>query len=102
MIESSKSDETNAGICPKTDKTKDLSYVPETPVPANKKFWWCGEEGKICTFPFYYLSELYYDPYIDDSGVAKCGTLDNSFEPIVYSDAFGINQLESAFPCSGE
>ena len=93
--------ETNSGICPKTDNTSGWSttFPPAIPVPAERM--WCGEAEKICTFPFIYLADIYYDPYIDASGVARCGTMDSQNTPFNYS-GFGVNQLESANPCSSE
>ena len=90
---------TNAGICPKYDKTRVwATYIPpQTPVPERRLL--CGDKDKICTFPFSYLSKLYYDPYKDTSGVARCGTKSTSLGPVVYKN---VDKLDSVIPCSGE
>ena len=87
------SSETIAGICPKYDKTQ----YAEVPVPGTQL--WCGESsGSICTFPFIFESKLRYEPYTDAEGVSRCGTKDNSFQPIEYAY---VNELDEAVPCKG-
>ena len=105
VVGPTKNNETNAGICPKTDHTRPWKfrgtepvYPPELPVPG--KHLWCGEKaGSICTFPFSYESKLFYEPYIDSQGVSRCGTLDSSRAPTEYSS---VNNLDTAVPCNGE
>ena len=95
-IGSEKISETTAGICPKYDKPK----YGEVPVPDGKQLW-CGEaSGSICTFPFKINgSKLIYEPYKDSQGVSRCGTEDNSTEPIEYAS---VNDLDAAIPCKGK
>ena len=102
--------DTNAGICPKSDKTRGYpefddstvpSYPPEIPVPG--KHSWCGEEtDSICTFPFFLNnltgSNLHYEPYKDASGELRCGT-QNDYYPIDYYTTYN---LSTAIQCSGK
>ena len=67
--------QTIAGICPKTDPDDSwiqINFYSVTTHIPDKLYFWCSGSS-ICTFPFYYKSELYYEPvYIDGGG--KCGT----------------------------
>ena len=63
-IEDSNNHEINAGICPKSDKTKAWQFsggqpiLPiDIPFPNNRKVFWCRDGGKICTFPFQIQNE---------------------------------------------
>ena len=90
----------NAGICPKSDKTHAWengrqSILPtEIPFPDIRKELWCGDGGKMCTFPFQIQNDptYYSEPYNN-----KCGT-DDSWMPIAYS----TNELETAQLCTGK
>ena len=96
---------TSAGICPKADISRpwrfeesEPIYPPEVFVPG--KQLWCGKDsGSICTFPFFLSGFLFYEPYIDISGVSRCGTFNNALVPINYDSP---NDLEVAVPCNGK
>ena len=91
-IGTAESRETNAGICPKYDKTR----YAEVSVPGTQL--WCGESsGSLCIFPFIFESKRRYEPYID-SGVSRCGTEDYSFASIEYAS---VNDLDIAVQCKG-
>ena len=87
--------ETNAGICPKTNKTLIPGSIspPATPVPENERL--CGKDGEICTFPFIFNSVTYFEPY-----ESKCGSKSDDVYAIDYKD--DDDDLESAIQCNGE
>ena len=92
--------ETNAGICPKTNKTLIPGSIspPATPVPENERL--CGKDGEICTFPFIFNSVTYFEPYKDATRQSKCGTKDDESSAETYDE--DDDDLDPAMPCSGE
>ena len=101
MIEKSNDNDTNAGICPKSDKTQAWIYGGQKifptniTMPDNREQIWCGDKGKICTFPFQIKNALTYysEPFNN-----KCGTKDVKTIPISYD----ADELDSAQPCTGK
>ena len=100
LVKITEKNQTNAGICPKIDPNNKwiqqyyYAYPYRKHIPDEQQFWCFGQS--ICTFPFVYNSELYYEPvYIDGEG--KCGTSDTSTNPVTY-DSFSQS---STILCKG-
>ena len=99
QIRPTENKETIAGICPKFDDGSKHD-PPKFPDPEKQTWPLCGEvAGSLCTFPFLYGTELFYEPFKDSQGVSRCGTKDTSDFPIEYAS---VNDLDIAVPCSGK
>ena len=94
IIANTTKSETNAGICPKSDPNVDwiqkyhYSVLSTAHIPDKQYFWCCGNgtySASICTFPFWYNSELYYEPTD-----GKCGSNVSQYEPVTYSSSFSL------------
>ena len=90
----------NAGICPKVDPNAEwiqkyyYGYANKKHIPEKQQFW-CSNQS-ICTFPFIYNEELYYEP-VNIGGDGKCGTNDQYTNPVTY---FSYTQ-SSTILCKG-
>ena len=95
LVKITENNQTNAGICPKSDPNYELikryyySASPDnitTQIP-DTQYFWCSD-ASICTFPFLYKSELYYEPinihFVNGSADRTCGTNDSSTNPLTY------------------
>ena len=100
LVKITENNQTNAGICPKSDPNYELikryyysaspdnitTHIPDT------QYFWCSDK-LICTFPFFYNSELYYEPvYINGSVDGTCGTDQTSTNPVFYSKDSGFTR----------
>ena len=74
MIELSNNNQTNAGICPKSDTSIGWRQVKPTFKTKDTQFWCQKNSNKICTFPFSFNDQIYYMPFKQTDGKLMCGT----------------------------
>ena len=91
--------QTNAGICPKSDPTQKWGGISPQETPDPETWRLCGNNGEICTFPFIFNSVTYFEPYQDETGQPYCGTRSDNVYANEYDD---VEELHLATPCSGE
>ena len=90
--------DTISGLCPKV-KALQRKIEEDIQDEGTGDPWWCGENGKLCNFPFNLTGRMYYKP-VTIHDVKKCTTDDNTLHmktPKEYNES----QLVPCSPCPG-
>ena len=94
VIELSNNNQTNAGICPKSDTSIGWRQLKPTFKTKDTKFWCKKNRDIICTFPFSFNDQIYYKPFKQTDGKPLCGIW-NSLNLMTY------NKLKESDICQG-